>query len=210
MPRLPAAQRRAQLLDTAAELFATRGYAKATTSELARAAGVTEPIIYRHFGSKRELFVALIQRTSEETIAFWEQQLASTDTPAERLATLVDGNPMVHERFQDAYRVILQAITEVDDEGIQRALQEHMAAVHAFLAREIEAAQDAHQVTKKYSPEIIGWLLIDLGLGFGVLSAWGVEGHGRDVRGRHVSDAIKRMLVGKEAPVARGSSKKPA
>lgn len=202
MPRLPAAARRAQLLETAAELFAEHGYARATTSQLAKAAGVTEPIIYRHFGSKRDLFIALVRRTSEETIAFWEQQLAKASTPAERLSTLVDGNPMVHPRFHNAYRVILQAITEVGDEGIAQALREHMATVHAFLAKEIESGQDAHKVTARYSPDLIAWLLIDVGLGFGVLTAWGVQGHGRDADGHHVSDAIKRMLLGKPKPNA--------
>lgn len=197
MPRLPAAARRAQLLETAAELFAEHGYARATTSQLAKAAGVTEPIIYRHFGSKRDLFIALIHRTSEETIAFWEEQLAGAQTPADRLSTLVDGNPMVHPRFHNAYRVILQAITEVSDEGIAQALREHMDSVHGFLAREIESGQAAHKVTARYSPELIAWLLIDVGLGFGVLTAWGVQGHGRDAAGHHVSDAIKRMLLGK-------------
>lgn len=197
MPRLPAAARRAQLLETAAELFAEHGYARATTSQLAKAAGVTEPIIYRHFGSKRDLFIALVTQTSHETIAFWEEQLRAAQTPAERLSTLVDGNPMVHPRFQSAYRVILQAITEVGDSGIAEALREHMATVHAFLAKEIESGQAAHKVTARYSPELIAWLLIDVGLGFGVLTAWGVEGHGRDAQGGHVSDAIKRMLLGK-------------
>ena len=60
MTRLPAAQRREQLLDEASKLFAQLGYARATTSQLAKAAGVTEPIIYRHFASKRDLFIALI------------------------------------------------------------------------------------------------------------------------------------------------------
>ena len=55
MSRLPAAKRREQLLDCAAVLFSEHGYARATTSELARTAGVTEPIIYRHFKSKRDL-----------------------------------------------------------------------------------------------------------------------------------------------------------
>ena len=65
MTRLPAAERREQLLDTAVTLFAKRGYAGATTAELAKAAGVTEPIIYRHFASKKDLFIAVIDRTGE-------------------------------------------------------------------------------------------------------------------------------------------------
>ena len=73
MKRLPADQRREQLLDRAAELFARHGYARATTAELAKAAGVTEPIIYRHFKSKRDLFISLIERTGRETLDVWER-----------------------------------------------------------------------------------------------------------------------------------------
>ena len=79
MSRLPAAERRKQLLDNAAELFAKHGYARATTAQLAKAAGVTEPIIYRHFASKRDLFVALIERTGKETLETWEKHLEDAD-----------------------------------------------------------------------------------------------------------------------------------
>jgi len=74
--RLPANQRRAQLLDTAAEVFAVRGYSGATTAELAEAAGVSEPIIYRHFKSKKDLFIALVEQTGQETIQAWQAELA--------------------------------------------------------------------------------------------------------------------------------------
>src|ERR1051326_7480135 len=87
--RLPASKRREQLLDRAAELFAKNGYARATTAQLAKAAGVTEPIIYRHFDSKRDLFVALIERTGRETIERWEEDLAGANDPAERLRRLL-------------------------------------------------------------------------------------------------------------------------
>ena len=46
MSRLPASKRREQLLDKAAELFAKNGYARATTAQLAKAAGVTEPTLF--------------------------------------------------------------------------------------------------------------------------------------------------------------------
>ena len=68
-----------RMLDCAADLFSKYGYARATTAQLAKAAGVTEPIIYRHFDSKRDLFVALIERTGRETITQWEQHLAGAE-----------------------------------------------------------------------------------------------------------------------------------
>ena len=94
MSRLPAEKRREQLLDCAATLFAKSGYARSTTAELARCAGVTEPIIYRHFASKKDLFVALIERTAARTLQHWQDRLADADEPAERLRRLLGENPM--------------------------------------------------------------------------------------------------------------------
>ncbi len=196
MSRLPAPKRREQLLDCAADLFAVNGYARATTAQLAKAAGVTEPIIYRHFDSKRDLFVALIERTGRETIQKWEKDLADADDPAERLRRLIGDNPMVTERGRHAYRVILQAISETEDSAIHGALRNHIKSLHAFLAEELEAAQKDHKVTGRFSAEIIAWMLIHLGLGYGVLNAMGIANQGVDQGGIHIKDVIARLLVG--------------
>ena len=209
MSRLSASARRAQLLQTAAELFSRRGYARATTAELAKAAGVTEPIIYRHFASKRDLFIALIEEAGEETLAMWKRHLRGASDPAERLTRLLGDNPMVSDEGRDAYRVVLQAITVSDDPTIHKAIQKHFAAVHEFLTTEIERAQDSHSVTSRIDASLIGWLLIDIGLGYGVLSALGVQGHGISGQGQHVRDVVARILVGpaKAAPSKPGARK---
>jgi AcrR family transcriptional regulator len=197
MSRLPAAQRKEQLLDTAATLFAERGYAGATTAELAKAAGVTEPIIYRHFSSKKDLFVALIDRTGERTIDLWERELASAQNPAERLQRMIGANPMVSERGRGVYRVIVQAMTEIDDEDIMAAIRRHIESLHHFLAAEVAKAQDEHVVSTAFSPEITAWMLLHLGLGYGMVAPLGVPNHARDQNGAHVRDVIARiMLVG--------------
>ena len=61
-PRLPAEERRAAVLDTACRVFGRCSYRGATTAEIAREAGVTEPILYRHFDSKRALYLACLER----------------------------------------------------------------------------------------------------------------------------------------------------
>lgn len=197
MTRLPASKRREQLLDVATALFARQGYARTTTAQLAQAAGVTEPIIYRHFDSKRDLFVALIERTGRETIEQWERHLADASDPAERLRRLIGDNPMVSERGRFAYRVILQAISETDDPVIHDALRAHIKSLHAFLVEELEAAQKEHKVTARFSAEIIAWLLIHLGLGYGVLDAMNIPAQGTDSQGVHVRDVVERLLVGR-------------
>jgi len=195
MSRLPAAQRREQLLDHAANLFATHGYARATTAELAKSAGITEPIIYRHFASKRDLFIALIERSAERTLKTWESHLAGATDPAERLRRLVGDNPMVAEQTRDAYRVLLQAITEVEDEQIHHAVSRHLGNLQAFLRRELELAQAEHKVNPRVSADLVGWLLIYVGMGYGVLHALKIPGHGTDAAGNHVQDLINRLLI---------------
>ncbi|MFI4898665.1 MAG: TetR/AcrR family transcriptional regulator [Phycisphaerales bacterium JB059] len=199
MSRLPAAERREQLLDRAAELFSERGFARTTTAELAKAAGVTEPIIYRHFSSKRGLFIALIERTGRQTLEQWAKDLEGAKDAAERLRRVIGDNPMVSERGRAGYRVFLQAISEVDDEEIHKALSDHILKVHAFLVHEIRLAQEQHKVTGRFSAEVVAWLLINIGMGYGVMAAMNIPGHGRDDQGGHVQDVLARVLVGRDA-----------
>jgi AcrR family transcriptional regulator len=58
--RLPASERKSQILKTAAELFSQQGYEGTKTSQIAREAGVNEAIIFRHFTNKEELYWAVL------------------------------------------------------------------------------------------------------------------------------------------------------
>ena len=58
--RLPAGERREQILDVAVEVFAKQGYHATSMNEVAEAAGVTKPVLYQHFDSKQDLYLALI------------------------------------------------------------------------------------------------------------------------------------------------------
>ena len=65
MGRLPAAERRRQLLDTAIRVFGETGYHETTMALIAEAAGVTKPVLYQHFASKRDLYLAVLEDTGE-------------------------------------------------------------------------------------------------------------------------------------------------
>src|SRR3954453_13072229 len=67
--RLPAAESRRRIEEAAILLFAERGYSQTTVEDVVGAAGVTKPILYRHFESKQDLCIALLERTREELIA---------------------------------------------------------------------------------------------------------------------------------------------
>jgi AcrR family transcriptional regulator len=59
--RMPAAERREQLLAVALDVFAGEGYHQTSMNQIAEAAGITKPVLYQHFASKRELYLALIE-----------------------------------------------------------------------------------------------------------------------------------------------------
>jgi AcrR family transcriptional regulator len=59
--RLPAHERRRQLLDTAMEVFAAKGFHATSMNDVADAAGVTKPVLYQHFTSKRQLYLELLE-----------------------------------------------------------------------------------------------------------------------------------------------------
>jgi len=199
MTRLPAAQRREQLLDTAVALFAERGFSGSTTAQLAKAAGVTEPIIYRHFSSKKDLFIAVIEKAGQMTIDLWQDQLQNAKDPAQRLRRLIAANPMITQRGRGVYRVIVQAMTEIEDPEILDSLKHHITKLHQFVAHEVELAQEQGQVSKAFTPEITAWTLLHLGLGFGIMAPLGIEGHAVDDKGTRVRQVITRLMLGERA-----------
>jgi AcrR family transcriptional regulator len=66
--RLPASARREQLLDVALQVFARQGYHGASMNDVADAAGVTKPVVYQHFDSKRDLYLALLDAVGERLL----------------------------------------------------------------------------------------------------------------------------------------------
>jgi AcrR family transcriptional regulator len=67
--RLPAARRRRQLLDVAIEVFATHGFHRTSMDEIADAAGVTKPVLYQHFSSKRQLYLELLDDVGSRLVS---------------------------------------------------------------------------------------------------------------------------------------------
>jgi AcrR family transcriptional regulator len=104
--RLPAPERRDMIERAATELFAQRGYHGASMDEIARRSGVTPPVVYDHFTSKLDLHRRLLERTRDELVAMWREQLAGDEPAAERIpraldawARYVEGNPYAARMF---------------------------------------------------------------------------------------------------------------
>jgi AcrR family transcriptional regulator len=66
--RMKSGDRRASIVTEAIRLFAEKGFRGTTTRELASALGVTEPVLYQHFKTKRDLYTAIIETKSREGV----------------------------------------------------------------------------------------------------------------------------------------------
>ncbi len=78
--RLPAGERREQILDVAMGVFARKGYHGASMNDVAEAAGVTKPVLYQHFDSKQDLYLALIDEVGHRMITSIQKATAGATT----------------------------------------------------------------------------------------------------------------------------------
>lgn len=160
--RLRAEARRQAVLETACRVFSQSSYRGATTAEIAREAGISEPILYRHFGSKRDLYLACLDEA-------WTSFRTSADgaiarDPERCLGAIADkymtrGGPI---RLVDLW---IQALTEAsDDEVIAAKLREQVREVRDFFAGIIRDGQARGIVHADRDPEAEAWLFVGAGL----------------------------------------------
>jgi AcrR family transcriptional regulator len=165
-PRLTAEQRRAAVLECACSIFAKGSYRGTTTAEIARRAGVTEPILYRHFQSKRDLYLACLDSAWVDTRQMWER--AVTDEPDPALWITAMGAAYLKaakERHGLVANLWVQALTEAsDDAEIRKYLKRHMLEVHRFVVGVVQRSQETGGIPKDRDAGAEAWIFLSLGL----------------------------------------------
>ncbi len=106
--RLPRDERRGQLLAAASEVFVDRGYHAAGMDEIADRAGVSKPVLYQHFSSKLELYLAVLQRHVDNLVYGVRQALRTTTDNRQRLRAAVQAFFDFIEHDGQGYRLIFQ------------------------------------------------------------------------------------------------------
>jgi AcrR family transcriptional regulator len=159
--RLPAAERREALIETAIKVFSDGSYRGTTTAEIARAAGISEPILYRHFASKRDLYLAALDHVWTKMRASWERALESTDNVREALETMGRGHVTVRDcKFQMA-ELWVQALGEAaEDPELRKHLRRHMREVHDFMADVIRRGQKEGVLHADRNADAEAWTFI--------------------------------------------------
>lgn len=163
--RLSAEERKSTVLECACQIFAKGSYHGATTAEIARTAGVTEPILYRHFSSKRDLYLACLTQAWVECRTMWEGAVDAEPDPALWVAAMGSSYFAAKDKRGNVALLWVQALTEAsDDPEIRRFIRRHIREVHEFVADVIRRAQEAGGVLSDRDPEAEAWIFISIGL----------------------------------------------
>jgi AcrR family transcriptional regulator len=116
--RLTAAARREVIATAATELFSERGYRGASIEEIARRSGVTPPVVYEHFESKRELYRDLLERHFAELREVWREHFVGEEPLAQRVAKSFDAWFAYVETHPFAGRVLFRYSTDPEIEAV--------------------------------------------------------------------------------------------
>ena len=138
--RLPADQRRAVIEEAAARLFAERGYAATRLDDIAAAANVTKPMLYRHFESKKALHLALLAKHRDELLGRIVETAGSWESLQSRLPTILDAWFAYVEEHPYAWRMLFRDTT--GDPEIQAFHKELHASARAVTVGLFEASEE--------------------------------------------------------------------
>lgn len=166
--RLPAARRRQQLLEVALRVFGERGFHPTSMNDVAEAAGVTKPVLYQHFRSKRDLYREVLTDVGTQLLEEITKATTAAATPHQQ----VELGFLAYFRWvaanEPAFRVLFGGGTRRDEEFAAQ-----VAKVEAAIAEAIAALIDVRTLEQAQRRQLAHGLV---GLAEGASRMWMAEG----------------------------------
>ena len=191
--QLQSEQTQQHIIDTAAKLFASRGYNGTSMADLAAAAGLTKGAFYHHFASKEALFFAVIQSVREK----WQNavgiEVVQSQNALEQIMILLTQHARLLRREPTLCLVMhgLTAEMEESNPELLAALQSVYRDMIAFIEDVIRSGQAQGQIRADVDARLIALNIVGLLRGiscFGLLGEMGLDCV-------QVIDALKPVLV---------------
>ncbi len=164
-PRMAAADRRRQLIEAAIRVFTEGSYRGTTTAEIARAAGVSEPILYRHFASKRDLYLAALAHVWDKARTGWERAIAESSDACAAVEAIGKGHLTVRSAKTQLAELWVQALSEAsEDPELRKHVRRHMREVHDFVADLIRRGQAQGAIAAERDAASEAWIMLAGGI----------------------------------------------
>jgi len=156
--RLPAEERRKQILKSAVTVFARSNYRAARVAEIAAEADISEALLYKFFDSKQAIFLEILQHMSERIVASWQEEV---DREEDALLAVRNMGITYYRRMKqhpEELRVQFQAISEVADQQIAERLRKDHQNYMRFITGVIRKGMRQGSVRKDLDLEMLGFL----------------------------------------------------
>lgn len=150
---------RREALPLLARAFAELGFRRATTAELARRTGLHEPILFRIWTSKKDMFLDAIEFVGLHAERTYER--VANDAPSDRAAEALLDYEADHLGEFGHYRILFAGLSESDDPDVRRALRD----VYRRLAELARSRAEASRLREPgaLDPAIAGWAVVGIG-----------------------------------------------
>jgi AcrR family transcriptional regulator len=180
--RLPAPARREQILDVSVQVFAHRGFHSTSMNDVAEAAGVTKPVLYQHFDSKQDLYLALLEEAGNRLRNAISKAVASASTGKQQTELGFKAYFRWVADDHDAFLLLFGSRANRDEEStraIRRITAEAAQAIAPLIAVDIDIEHQRvlaqglvglaegvsrHLVERgeQFDPEVLGQQIADL------------------------------------------------
>ena len=174
-PKRPAHERRRLILESAQTVFAASSYARVGTAGLAKAAGISEPALYRYFSSKKELYVSTLRAAGQRLLGIWKRAADQASDPLGVIWTIGMGYYDHLGGRSPVMRLWFQALSEASDPGVRTALAENFAAAVDLLEANLEDGKAQGLVRRDLNSRIAAWHFMAIGLTFDLIHLLGLD-----------------------------------
>jgi len=200
--RLTAAARREVIELAAMDVFAERGYHGAAMDEIARRSGVSPPVVYDHFASKPALHRRLLERTRDDLLAMWRENLGGDGTPEQQIAQAFDAWARYVEAHPYAPRMFFRETTGIAE--LRAAHREIAADANEALAQILGALPGSAHLQAGGTPLAFAMASEVIRGGLTELAIWWSD-HPEVSREQIVATAMNTVWIGFER-VSAGES----
>jgi AcrR family transcriptional regulator len=157
--RMRGEERRALILQSAKRVFARSTYTEASVGDLARESEITEPMLYKHFGSKKGLFLAVLSEFGAQFLETLQERVShrAEQDVLDALAHFVDDYRAAIKADPETQRILFQAVIESADPEIARCVARHNRTVYGFILQLVERARQDGYLDPAISPDAATW-----------------------------------------------------
>jgi len=175
-PKREGEERKRLILESAQTVFANSNYAKVGTADLARAAGISEPALYRYFSGKKDLYRSTLKMAGARLLEIWQQVGRASKNPLDVLWTLGLGYYDHLQNRSPVLKLFFEALSETRDPDIRATVRENFRGMVGFIEKSLQEGRARGHVRSDIDLRTAAWHFMAIGLAFDLIHVLGLDG----------------------------------